>query len=115
MSSNPKVMHNVVLALKEDATKEEINKIFQTLVDFKEKNLDAGIVSFTWGPYQSHEGLNNGFNYGFSIVFESIAARDAYIPHPEHDRVKSYIVPCLKDGLNSIVAFDWYLNGSNEF
>lgn len=95
MSSNTRVMHNLVLAFKEDAKKEDIENIFKALAELKQKNLVPGILSFTYGPYQSPEGLNNGFTHGSSMVFESIAARDAYLPHPEHDRVKPLIIAII--------------------
>lgn len=107
-------MHNVVIQVRETATQEEIDAFFRGLVELKEKNLVPGILSVTYGPYDSPEGLNQGFNYGFSMVFESAEARNNYLPHPEHERVKLLVLPLLKDGTNSVVAFDWVLHGSNE-
>ncbi len=108
-------MHNVVIQVKETASKEEIDAFFNGLVALKEQHLVPGIISVTHGPYDSNEGLNQGFNYGFSMVFENAQARDNYLPHPEHEKVKALVLPLLKDGLNSVVAFDWKLHGSNEF
>ncbi len=108
--SQSKVIHNVIIEIKESATQIEIDAFFHGLVDLKENNLIPGILSVTYGPYDSPEGLNKGFNYGFSMVFENSEARDNYLPHPEHERVKQLILPLLKDGLNSVIAFDWKMN-----
>ena len=107
-------MHNVIFRVRDDVSKEEVAHFFDTMVELKEKNLVPGILSFSYGPYSSTEGLNQQYNYGFSMVFESEEARDVYLPHPEHDRVKALIVPMLHDGINSVIAFDYLLTGTNE-
>lgn len=54
-----------------------------------------GLLNIEHGPYKSDEGLNDGFTHGFIMTFDSPERRDAYLPHPEHERVKSVVVPCL--------------------
>jgi len=41
-------------------------------------------------------------------------ARDAYIPHPEHQKIVDKLIPLLKNGLNSVIAVDWYLTKENQ-
>jgi hypothetical protein len=41
-------------------------------------------------------------------------ARDAYIPHPEHQKIVDKLIPLLKNELKSVVAVDWYLTGDNQ-
>jgi hypothetical protein len=55
-----------------------------------------GILDFTWGPNLSTEGLDQGFTHSFVMVFESAAARDAYLPHPAHQAVVTKIMPRLE-------------------
>jgi hypothetical protein len=43
-----------------------------------------GIDDLREGESISPEGLESGFEYGFVITFPDAAARDAYLPHPEH-------------------------------
>ncbi len=62
-----------------------------------------GLLDFAHGPYDSPEGLSDGFTHGFIMTFASPAARDAYLPHPEHERVKVVVVPCLA----RVVVFDF--------
>jgi hypothetical protein len=45
-----------------------------------------GIVAFEDGVNNSPEGKNLGFTHVYLLTFESVAARDAYLPHPEHKK-----------------------------
>ena len=69
------VRHVVVFKYTEDASDAEIlqDKI-------------PGIVSFEHGVNNSPEDLNQGFTHVYVITFEDEAARDAYLPHPEHQQ-----------------------------
>jgi hypothetical protein len=62
-----------------------------------------GLLAMEHGPYDSPEGLNDGFTHGFIMSFDTAANRDAYLPHPEHERVKQIVVPCLA----RVVVFDF--------
>ena len=62
-----------------------------------------GLLSMEHGPYDSPEGLNDGFTHGFVMTFDNGASRDAYLPHPEHERVKLLVVPRLA----RVVVFDF--------
>ncbi|QTN33273.1 Dabb family protein [Akkermansiaceae bacterium] len=62
-----------------------------------------GLLTFEHGPYQSDEGLNDGFTHGFIMTFDSAASRDAYLPHPIHEAVKDIVVPCLE----RVIVFDF--------
>lgn len=50
-----------------------------------------GIVSVGSGPSNSPEGMERGFEWALAITFESEAARDSYLPHPDHEPVKDMI------------------------
>ena len=62
-----------------------------------------GLLAMEHGPYESAEGLNDGFTHGFIMTFDTAANRDAYLPHPEHERVRDIVVPCL----DRVVVFDF--------
>ena len=62
-----------------------------------------GLLDFHHGLYDSGEGMNDGFTHGFIMTFQSPQARDEYLPHPEHERVKSIVVPCLA----RVIVFDF--------
>ena len=107
--STENVRHTVFMKFRDDASEEDIQSIFKSLEELLTKKLIPGMLSLSWGAHDSNEGLNQGFTYGASMVFESIAHRDAYLPHPEHQRVVGLIQPLLKDGVNSLVVLDWVL------
>jgi hypothetical protein len=56
-----------------------------------------------YGPYNSTEGLNDGYTHGFIMTFESLEAREAYLPHPIHEDVKDLVIPRLE----RVVVFDF--------
>ena len=62
-----------------------------------------GLISIEHGPYQSDEGLNDGFTHGFIMTFDTAESRDKYLPHPEHERVRQIVVSCLE----RVVVFDF--------
>lgn len=93
--------HMVLLKFKDDVLLENIDAIFAALLELQSKV--PGIVSYSGGPYSSPEGMNKGFTHGFSMDFASEGERDAYFPHPDHERVKNMILPVVDD----VIAFDY--------
>ncbi|SRR4028119_715751 len=96
-----KIQHMVLLKIKPEVTPEKITDLFNQLAELQQ--LIPGITYFSGGPYSSSEGLNQGYTHGFLMTFESIDARDIYLPHPEHERVKAALLQCI-DG---VIAFDF--------
>jgi hypothetical protein len=78
------VRHMVVFKFKPTATPAQIQQVTDALRALKGKI--PGIVSFEHGVNNSPEKKNIGFTHAFLITFESAAARDAYLPHPEHKK-----------------------------
>ena len=95
------IKHIVLFKFKATTTETQIEDAFHNLTGLKD--LIAGLAEFIGGPYSSPEGLNQGYTHGFLMTFDSREARDAYLPHPEHERVKSQIAPLVE----SVVAFDF--------
>jgi hypothetical protein len=96
-----KVKHIVLLKFTGDTTDEQIGGFFKDLAGLQDTI--GGLEEFIGGPYESHEGLNQGFTHGFIMTFSDAAARDAYLPHPDHEVVKNRILPHV----DQIVAFDF--------
>jgi len=94
----------VLLRFKPSATKESIGRLFAALQDLK-KTI-AGMDYYAAGPYASSEGLNQGFSHGFLMTFADAAARDTYLVHPAHERVKDEFLPLVEN----VVAFDFAEN-----
>lgn len=95
-----KVHHMVFLKFKRGITEDRLADVFAQLANLQE--VIAGIEYFQAGPYSSSEGLNKGFDYGFLMTFKSVAARDAYLPHPAHLRVRDLLLTLIDD----VIAVD---------
>jgi hypothetical protein len=95
------IYHAVLFKMKPNVSQAKIDEIFRELGRLQ--TLIPGLLSFSGGPYSSPEGLNKGYTHGFLMTFADAEARNAYLPHPEHERVKAIVVPNLDD----VVAFDW--------
>lgn len=59
-----------------------------------------GIIAFEYGVNNSPEGLDQGMTHVISLTFANTAARDAYLPHPEHVKFAQWLGSCgLLEGL----------------
>jgi Stress responsive A/B Barrel Domain len=94
------VVHCVFLKLKPSADAELIMKELAGL-----QTLVPGLVSFSGGANSSAEGLSRGFSHGFTMIFDSAAARDAYLPHIEHERVKQLVIAAIEPDGVCVVDF----------
>jgi hypothetical protein len=99
------IHHLVLLRIRRDVRPEEVARVFAALADLKGKI--PGLLEFAGGPYSSPEGLNRGYTHGFAMIFHDAAARDVYLDHPEHVKVKEQVLPVLEGGLDGVVAFDF--------
>ena len=99
------IVHVVLLKVKKSVPQAEIARVFGAIGALK--GPIPGILSYSWGPYSSPEGLNRGFTHGFSMTFTDAKARDAYLPHPEHEKVKALVLAILDGGLDGVLAFDY--------
>jgi hypothetical protein len=78
------VRHIVVFKYKKDATPEKIAQITAAFRDLKTKI--PGITAFEDGVNNSPEGKNLGFTHVYQLTFDSVASRDAYLPHAAHKK-----------------------------
>lgn len=76
------VRHIVVFKYKPTATPQQIAQITAAFAELKDKI--PGIVSFERGVNNSPENLNKGFTHIYQMTFTDTKARDAYLPHPDH-------------------------------
>lgn len=78
------VRHVVVFKYKPEATPAQIAQVtdaFRALASSV-----PGITAFEDGVNDSPEGKNQGFTHVYMLTFKDAAARDAYLPHPEHKK-----------------------------
>ena len=95
------VYHYGIFKFHPGTTQSTIDNCFKALKGMVGKI--PGLLSVESGPYESDEGLNEGFTHGFVMKFDSPKSRDAYLPHPEHERVKAIVVP----NLAQVIVFDF--------
>jgi hypothetical protein len=99
------IHHLVVFKIKKGTKPAQTDTMYRELAGLQAKI--PGLLSFAGGPYSSPEGLNRGFNHGFAMTFRDAKARDGYLTHPEHEKVKALILPLLEGGLAGVVAYDF--------
>jgi len=96
-----KVKHIALFKFKEGTAQEQIDQALDKILELSESI--EGIEDYVCGINNSPEGLNQGFTHGFVMTFSDAAARDAYLTHADHDRVKTEVMPSIE----SIVIFDF--------
>lgn len=96
-----KIKHVALIKFKEGTTEDQVQKAFDELMDLSESV--PGVEDYVAGPNNSPEGLNKGYTHGFVMTFTDAASRDAYLPHPDHERVKASVLPLVDD----VLVFDF--------
>ncbi len=97
----PQVQHIVLLQFKPEVTDETIADLFCQIEALSESI--PGILMYSSGENNSPEGLNQNCTHGFVMLFESVEARDNYLPHPKHEKVKQALLAVIE----SAVVFDY--------
>ena len=101
----PRVKHVVLVKLKNDTPPATVRQLFADLAALRNKI--PGILDISAGGYASPEGLGKGFTHGFVMTFADPSSRDAYLPHPDHEKVKNDLIALLDGGLDAVVVVDW--------
>jgi hypothetical protein len=91
----PVLRHIVSLQFKEDVSAEQQAQAIQKFWDLKDKIPE--IKKFEGGANLRNDGQQEAFSHCFILTFESEAARDIYLPHPEHMKVVEANKPLLSD------------------
>ena len=95
------VRHIGILKFKADISEQQIAESFRAMDDLVEEI--PGLIKVEHGHYESNEGLNEDFTHGFIMTFDSTESRDAYLPHPIHEKFKELVVPKLE----RVIVFDF--------
>jgi hypothetical protein len=103
------VHHLVLFRFRDDLPPEAIQALFVELRALRDRI--PGITGFSGGADTSKEGLTQGFSHGFHMTFTDAAARDAYLPHPAHQRVVEQLLPMLAGGIDGVLTIDFEDNG----
>jgi hypothetical protein len=98
------IEHIVLLKLKDGVTQAQTQALHDGLVALQKKGSIPGITSITAGYNNSPEGKNHGYQWGFTMRFANEAARDFYLPHPDHKELgRTLIRPIVED----VLVFDY--------
>lgn len=96
MTKDQALLRHVVLFNFKDSADEnkvaEIESAFASLAS----SIDE-IKDFEWGTNNSPEGLDKGLTHCFFVTFHSEEDRDAYLPHPEHQKFVELVGPYVED------------------
>ncbi|WP_273791975.1 Dabb family protein [Brucella anthropi] len=101
------IRHIVLIKFRPELAAVEIEEKLQAVVALKDRI--GGILSITAGENNSPENLEKGFRHGFVVDFTDEAARDAYLPHPDHVKVGKSLVEAAEGGIEGILVFDYTL------
>lgn len=99
------IRHVVLINFRPELDEAAIRQVLDSVAKLKDR-ID-GILAVTAGANNSPESLEKGFRHGFVIDFRDAAARDAYLPHPEHVKVGRVIVEAAQGGITGILVFDY--------
>jgi hypothetical protein len=94
MEAVARLRHVVLFGFKPEAPVDAIVERFRTL-----PKLIPGIEAFEWGVDCSPEGIAQGHTHAFTLTFATEAARDAYLPHPEHKAFVAFAGPSIAKAL----------------
>ena len=84
MTDNTSVRHILLVKIAPQKTAQQIDEFIAAFRDLTKK-ID-GILAFEYGQNNSPEGKDRGMTHVITLTFVDAAARDAYLPHPEHLR-----------------------------
>jgi hypothetical protein len=100
----PKKMlrHVVLFKFKDSATPAQVKEVEDAFRALPSKIKE--IKSLEWGTTNSPEGLAQGFTHAFFVTFENEAAREVYLPHPDHKAFGKVLGPHL----DKVLVIDYW-------
>jgi len=93
--------HIAIVKFKPGTVDQTIRHSFEAIG--KLRDVIPGILDYSWGANNSPEGLSHGFTHAFVMTFKDAAARDAYLPHQAHEKVKQLVLP----NVEAVIVFDY--------
>jgi len=89
--------HIVLFKFKQEATEADIKKVEESFANLESQIPE--ISDFEWGLNNSPEGLDKGFTHCFLVSFNDEAAREKYLPNPDHQAFVQILGPIIEDVL----------------
>lgn len=98
------IRHVVLIRFEAATPDDERERVISALRALRDSV--PGMLAFAAGANTSVEGLDRGYTHAFSIDFDSEAARDAYLEHPDHKAAGARLV-ALAGGIDRILVVDF--------
>ena len=99
-AAGPAILHVVLMHPRPGIEDVAIQRLHEALAALRD--VIPGVTGLEFGPNVSPEGKGGGYDLGFVMTFESAAARDAYLPHPDHVAVG----PLVEAVADRVLVFD---------
>ena len=87
-------VHHIVLLKFRPGHEARSAQLFAALAALQRRI--PGIGHYSFGHNISPENLNQGYTHAFHMTFTDTAARDQYLGHPEHEKVKEAYLPDIE-------------------
>ena len=97
-----RLRHVVLFGFKDGTTEADIDEIVRRFAALADSVPD--IQAFEWGVNNSPEGINRGHTHCFVLTFASEAARDAYLPHPDHEAFGAFV----SERIENVLVVDFW-------
>ena len=98
------IYHVVLVRFRPDVSVVERQAIWDELGALR--SIVDGLEMAQFGQNVSPEGMSRGFDDGFVMAFQDVAARDAYLIHPAHQAAGARLVAALEGGLDGLLVVD---------
>jgi hypothetical protein len=106
MGNEKKVYRHMVLFKFFDKTGTETVQAIENAFRELTKKLPF-VIDYEWGTNSSPEKLSEGFTHCFLVTFAKPEDRDAYLPHPEHQR---FCRELLDANVEKVCVIDYWAN-----
>lgn len=100
----PKIRHIVLLKARADLPAGELDGVFAQLAALKA--VIPGMLDCHASANVSPEGISRGFTHAFTMDFVDAAARDAYLPHPDHKAAGRRLRSAAEGGRDGLLVID---------
>lgn len=100
----PKIRHVVLFKARADLPSGELEGVFAQLAALKA--VIPGMLDCHASANVSPEGIGRGYTHGFTMDFADAAARDAYLPHPDHKAAGARLRAAAEGGREGLLVID---------
>jgi hypothetical protein len=102
------IRHILLITFKGEASPDDIAAVRAAFLAIPHQV--SGVLAVEWGQNDSPEGRAEGFTHSVLMTFADEAARQRYLPHPDHDALKALFRPVLE----RIIVLDYTLQAGDQ-